>query len=64
MRLPLPLSLTLLMFTGRRDIMGDFANSRLTNAAAILGSAIVLGLNLILILQTFGVPIPGLAEGG
>jgi manganese transport protein len=60
--LPLPM-ITLLMFTGRRDIMGDFANSRLTNAAAIVGSAIVLGLNLILILQTFGVPIPGLAGG-
>jgi manganese transport protein len=61
--LPLPM-ITLLMFTRRRDIMGDFANSRLTTAAAIIGSAVVLGLNLILILQTFGVPIPGLAGGG
>jgi len=61
--LPLPM-IALLMFTRRADIMGGFANSRLTNAAAIIGTAAVLGLNLFLILQTFGVSIPGLPSAG
>ena len=39
--------------------MGAFANSALTNAAAIAGAAIVLALNAFLIAQTLGVPIPG-----
>jgi manganese transport protein len=57
--LPLPM-IALLMFTRRSDIMGRFANSRLTNFAAIAGTVLVLSLNVLLILQTFGVPIPGL----
>ena len=61
--LPLPM-IALLMFTRRRDIMGRFANSRLTHFAAIVGTVIVLSLNIFLILQTFGVPIPGLSDGG
>jgi len=61
--LPLPM-IALLMFTRRADIMGGFANGRLTNAAAILGTAVVLALNLFLILQTFGVAIPGLSPAG
>jgi manganese transport protein len=58
--LPLPM-IALLIFTGRADIMGRFANGRLTAIAATIGTAVVLLLNAILILQTFGVPIPGLA---
>jgi len=61
--LPLPM-ISLLMFTRRADIMGSFANSRLTDVAALLGTAVVLLLNVILILQTFGVPIPGLPAAG
>ena len=61
--LPLPM-IALLMFTRRSDIMGRFANSRLTNVAAIVGTAVVLSLNVFLILQTFGVSIPGLSGGG
>jgi manganese transport protein len=61
--LPLPM-IALLMFTGRRDIMGGFANSRLTNAVAIVATVVVLGLNVILILQTLGVGIPGLGQAG
>jgi len=57
--LPVPM-IALVIFTRRRDIMGVFANNRLVNAAAILGTAIILVLNVILILQTFGVKIPGL----
>jgi manganese transport protein len=40
--------------------MGEFANSRLTDIAAVIGTIIILLLNVILLLQTFGVPIPGL----
>jgi manganese transport protein len=58
--LPLPM-VTLVMFTRRPDIMGAFANSRVTNVAAVLGTVVVLALNLFLILQTFGVSIPGLS---
>jgi manganese transport protein len=61
--LPLPM-IALLIFTRRSDIMGQFTNSRLTNIAAIVGTAVVLGLNAFLILQTIGVPIPGLSGGG
>jgi manganese transport protein len=61
--LPLPM-IALLMFTRRSDIMGHFANNRLTNFAAIVGTVVVLSLNVFLILQTFGVPIPGLSGGG
>jgi manganese transport protein len=57
--LPLPM-IALLLFTRRRDIMGPFANGPLTHLAAIAGTVVVLALNAVLILQTFGVPIPGL----
>jgi manganese transport protein len=58
--LPLPM-IALLIFSSRTDIMGPFVNSKLTNAAAIVGATIVLVLNAFLIAQTLGVPIPGLA---
>ena len=40
--LPVPM-IALTVFTGRRDIMGAFVNSRLTQAAAVLGSIVILG---------------------
>ena len=49
--LPLPM-ISLLIFTGRRDIMGVFANGRLTRVVAVLGTALVLALNVVLIAQT------------
>jgi manganese transport protein len=58
--LPLPM-VTLLMFTRRPDIMGAFANSRATDVAALLGTAVVLALNAFLILQTLGISVPGLS---
>jgi len=58
--LPLPM-IALILFTGRRDIMGTFANGRLAHWAAIGGTVLVLALNLVLILQSLGVPIPGLS---
>lgn len=57
--LPLPM-IALLIFTGRRDLMGAFANSLLTAAVALLATAVVLALNCVLIAQTFGLAIPGL----
>ena len=58
--LPAPM-IAVVVFTSRRDIMGAFANSRLTKASAVLGTVVILALNVVLVLQTFGVPIPGLA---
>jgi manganese transport protein len=60
--LPLPM-IALLIFTRRADVMGQFANSRLTSISAIVATALVLLLNAVLILQTFGVAIPGLSGG-
>jgi manganese transport protein len=53
--------IALVFFTARRDIMGHFANGRWTAGAAIAGATAVLALNTVLLLQTFGVPIPGLS---
>ena len=60
--LPLPM-LALLIFTRRPDIMGQFANSRRTQAMAAAGTVIVLALNIFLICQTTGAPIPWLSTG-
>jgi manganese transport protein len=61
--LPLPM-IALIMFTRRNDIMGAFANGKVTNVVAIAGTVGVLLLNALLILQTFGVPVPGLSSAG
>ena len=61
--LPLPM-IALLIFTGRRDIMGDFTNGRITRIAALIGTAVVLVLNFFLIAQTLGLEIPGLSSAG
>ena len=61
--LPVPM-IALVVFTCRRDIMGSFANPRLTAAAAVAATAIVLSLNAFLLLQSFGVSIPFLAPAG
>ena len=58
--LPVPM-IALVLFTRRPDLMGPFANGRWTQGASILGAAVVLGLNAVLLAQAFGVPIPGLA---
>jgi manganese transport protein len=39
---------------------GPFVNGPVTNVAAVVGTAVVLLLNVILIVQTFGIPIAGL----
>lgn len=57
--LPVPM-IALVILTSRRDIMGPFVNSPLVRGAAIAGTAAILVLNSILLLQTVGVAIPGL----
>src|SRR3954470_24054739 len=44
----------LVMFTSRRDIMGVLVNARATVAAAVVVAAIISGLNMFLLVQTFG----------
>ncbi len=57
--LPVPI-IALVLFTRDRAVMGEFANGKLTAAAAVVGTLVILALNAILLLQTFNVPIPGL----
>jgi manganese transport protein len=52
--LPLPM-ISLLIFTGRVDIMGAFANRKATHLAAVIGTTVVLLLNTFLIIQTFAI---------
>ncbi|HEU5275523.1 MAG TPA: Nramp family divalent metal transporter [Xanthobacteraceae bacterium] len=49
--LPLPM-IALLMFTRRKDIMGEFANGRGTHVTAVIATAVVLGLNAFLIIES------------
>jgi len=49
--LPLPM-ISLIMFTNRSDIMGAFANDTLTRAAAVIATALVLVLNVLLIWES------------
>ena len=58
--LPIPM-VALVLFTRKRSIMGEFANGRLTDFAAIAGTVVILVLNVVLLLQTFGAAIPGLS---
>jgi manganese transport protein len=57
--LPVPM-LALIAFTARRSIMGEMASSRMVSLAAIVAAAIIVALNLLLLLQSFGVPLPWL----
>ena len=56
--------IALLILTRRRDVMGLYANSRLTMAAATAAAVIVLALNLLLVLQIGGFPLPAFAAAG
>jgi manganese transport protein len=52
--LPIPM-IALLLFTARRDVMGELVNGRMTTILAAIAAVIVLTLNLILLLQSMGV---------
>jgi manganese transport protein len=56
--LPVPM-IALVAFTRRADIMGSFANGRLLHSAAVLGTVVIVALNVALLLQSVGVPILG-----
>ncbi|WP_246725465.1 Nramp family divalent metal transporter [Beijerinckia sp. L45] len=58
--LPFPM-IALVLFTGRKDLMGPFANGRLVQIGAVVGAIAILLLNTILLLQAFGLGVPGLA---
>ena len=45
----------LVMFTSRRDVMGGLVNRRLTTVVAVGVAAVISGLNIFLLAQTFGV---------
>jgi manganese transport protein len=49
--LPVPM-IALVLFTRRRSVMGELANSRLTDAVAIGATGLVLALNLLLAIET------------
>jgi manganese transport protein len=55
--LPAPM-IALVLFTRRRAIMGAYANSRLTDTAAILATIAILTLNAVLLTQALGVNVP------
>jgi manganese transport protein len=55
--LPVPM-IALLILTRRRDIMGSCASGFLTMAAATAAAAVVLALNVLLVVQISGVPLP------
>ena len=57
--LPIPV-IALVIFTRRRDVMGTLVNRRVTSILAIACTAVILGLNALLIVQTFGGKIPGI----
>jgi manganese transport protein len=52
--LPVPM-IALLIFMFRRDLMGSFSPGMTTRAAAVIGTVVVLGLNLVLLGQIAGV---------
>ncbi|MFZ2101380.1 MAG: Nramp family divalent metal transporter [Oricola sp.] len=56
--LPVPM-IALLHFTSNRQVMGDFVNSRKVIVTATISTAIVLGLNFVLLAGVFGLRLPG-----
>jgi manganese transport protein len=48
----------LVVFSRNRKLMGSLVNSRLTSLAAYAVASLIIVLNVYLLLQTFGVPIP------
>jgi manganese transport protein len=59
--LPLPM-ITLLLAVGQPSVMGDSVPGREVRALAWIGTIVVLAGNVLLVLQTLGVAVPGLAE--
>jgi len=51
--LPVPM-IALVIVTSRREIMGPFVNSRRVTVAAVAAAIVILGLNVVLVLQSLG----------
>ena len=60
--LPVPM-IALIIFSGRKDIMGEFRIGPLLRTLSTIGATVVLSLNFVLLAQIFGLSIPGLAQG-
>ena len=60
--LPVPM-IALIIFAGRRDVMGDFAIGRGLRLLASLAAVVVLTLNAVLLAETFGLSLPLLSPG-
>lgn len=56
---PIPM-VALIMFARDRTIMGDYTNGRFVDVVAIIGTVVILALNVVLLLQAFNIPVPGL----
>lgn len=59
--LPVPM-IALIIFTSRRDIMGDYAMRPAIRCLAFIGATIILGLNFALLANVSGIPVPFLAN--
>jgi manganese transport protein len=55
--LPVPV-IALVVFTRRRSLMGELVNRRITSLAAAAGALLIVVLNMVLLAQTFGLPLP------
>lgn len=55
--LPIPV-IALTKFTNRREVMGELVNSRLVSVGAIACAGAIVLLNVVLLWQTFGLPLP------
>ena len=58
--LPVPM-IALLKLAGNPEVMGRFAIRRRTRIVAVAAATLVLALNLVLLLQVAGIPIPFIA---
>ena len=58
--LPVPM-IALIIFTSRRDVMGEYAMRPVVRCLAFIGATIVLGLNFTLLANVFGISVPFLA---
>ena len=57
--LPVPM-IALLLLVRRRDLMGAHATGRAMTACTVAATAVVLVLNAVLVVQTFGIAVPGI----
>jgi manganese transport protein len=58
--LPIPMA-ALVWFTCRQDVMGAYKNCASIGVVATVAAVAVLSLDIMLLLKTFGVAIPGLS---